>query len=78
MDDETLVAVNRLSANQYQVIELPRHSTETTQSHQLGSQSECLDHIEDLWTEGNYLYVSPQDIADERAARIESRRGGRT
>jgi hypothetical protein len=67
--DETLVAINRHGPGDYQVIELPRRSTETTQSHQLGSHGEALDLIDENWTEGNYQYVSPQDITDEINAR---------
>lgn len=72
--DETLVAIDRKGPGNYEVVELPRRHSETNHSRQLGSHGECLDLVEELWTEGNYQYVSPQDIADELSARKANRR----
>lgn len=67
--DETLVAIDRKGPGDYEVIELPRGQYETTKSRQLESHGAALDHIDLLWTEGNYQHVSHQDIADELSAR---------
>lgn len=71
-ENETFVTIQRHGRENYTVVELPARASGTTESHQLASQSDALDHIEQTWTEAKV--VGPEELAEEQVARRESGR----